>query len=985
MKRSIIKGISGVAALLLAVFCCVTSLGYAWEGFVNNALGIQAGDVVGSSKDAYVYKTDFTEDGLPSDEGLEKLLEAEDAYNKQSLEESAVLVYNNGALPLDSKTKNITLLGRSVIDPVYRCNGAGGGADPNRTVGLDTALKNAGYSLNQKLLDAYSKSSTARKSGGSTASIGEENISFYTQELKDTFSSYGDAAIIMFSRIAGEGVDMAKVDVDNERQLAFHQQEADLLKMVKDYKDAGVFKKVIVLINSAYAVELDWIYDSQYGVDACLWIGNPGLNGFNGVPSLLKGEVNPSGHFVDTFATNSLSAPATKNMGETTFSNSNEAYAVYAENIYIGYKYYETRYEDLILGQGNASTSKGIFASNSKEWNYADEVTFPFGYGLSYTTFKQTLDDVVWNEDNTITAKVTVTNTGSVAGMDVVELYAQLPYTDYDKQHNVEKSAIQLLDFAKTGVIEPGDSESVTITADKYLLASWDSTAHNGKGGYILDDGDYYIAIGNDVHDALNNVLAAKKATGMYDEKGKAVAGNADNAKLHVLDAFDDQTYKTSIYTDADVENQFAEGLFATDYNYFNKENGVTYLTRSDWNTFPDTIKNLYATDRILELQRGDFYDELKELIGQVPEYKLDTDAGIMFIQMKDVAWDDDEKWNEYLSQLSVGELALMASDSSGQKPLTKVNKPQNHSADGPDGSGAKYNYGAKGSSNLFVNEGTMTCSWNKEIMRLRGYYIGEDNLYNGTDTLLGPGANIHRTPYSGRNHEYFSEDGTMSYIMGATVCKAMQEKGTVAMPKHFAGNDQETNRSGACDFLTEQCLREIILRGFEGCIAKGGAMSTMMGYNCVGAVHCAHNYALMTTVMRDEWGFKGIVSTDGGDCPNTSTLAVVSGINIFCANPSVDRNISNAIKAGDDVLLNAIVKTNKCYSYTYLRSNLINGLTVSSSVKNTLEWWKAALIALDVIFGAVTLLTSGLYAYMVITDRNKLGLKKGERNNETV
>lgn len=976
MKRKTLKGLSGVGALFFAVMCSITSLGYAWEGNVNAALGIQTGNISGTSKDAYVYKSDFTEDGIPSDVGMKKLIEAADTFNKESMEESAVLVCNNGALPLTSETKNITLLGRSVVDPVYKCTGAGASIDENRLVDLEKAMKDAGFNLNQKLLDAYSSSPTARLSGGNSHFIGEENISFYTDEIRKTFSSYGDAAVIMFSRLAGEGVDLAKVDDDGVSQLSLHQQESDLLKMVKDYKDAGVFKKVIVLINSAYAMELDWVNDADYGVDACFWMGNPGLNGFAGIPSLLKGEANPSGCFVDTFATNSLSAPATQNIGDTNFADSGKYYAIYAENIYVGYKYYETRYEDLILDRYGANSSKGVFAS-SGSWNYADEVAFPFGYGLSYTTFSQTLDSVKWNEDGTIDISVTVQNTGSVAGKSVVQVYAQTPYTDYDIEHNVEKSAVQLLDFAKTDIIEPGKTETVEIKADKYLIASWDSTAHNGKGGYILDSGDYFIAVGDDSHDALNNILAAKGATGLYDEKGNEVEGESAKAKKYTLDKFDDESFRVSEYTEQEVVNRFGSGIYASDYNAY-YENGVTYLTRSDWNTFPETVQNLQINDEMLKLKNGDFYDELKEIVGQPEEYTLEVDAELKFIDMKDVEWDDEETWNSFLNQLSVGELSLIISDSWGQKAITKIGKPQNYQGDGPDGVSAKYKYGEKSYNTLYVNEGTMCCSWNKELMSRRGNFIGEDSLYNNTNCAMAPGVDIHRTPYSGRNHEYFSEDGTMSYIMGAVVCKAMQDKGTVAMLKHLAGNDQETNRQNVCNFMREQSLREITLKGFEGCITKGGAMSAMTGYNCIGMVNCARNYALMTEVVRGEWGFKGFFDTDGSDCTDTPALCVVSGIDEFCLSATIDRSIAKLINAGDKYLLDAVMQSNKCFYYTYLRSNLVNGLTTDSKATNTTEWWKIVLIAIDTAFGLVAFATGALYVYTVCVNRDELSFKKG-------
>ena len=971
MKSTTIRGISCIVILLLAIFVSTTVMGDFYEGYINAAFGIQTGTTTGLDENAYRYLSDYTDNGIPSDEGMEKLLAAEDAFNETAEEESAVLVYNNGALPLSSDVQNVTLLGRAVVDPVYRCSAAGPTIDENRVISLTNAMETAGFNLNQTLLDAYEASPVVRQSGA-VQDIGEVTIDFYTDSLCSSFANYGDAAIIMFSRVAGEGVDAAKVDNDGVNQLSLHKQESDLLELVKSYKDRGVFDEVIVLINSAYAMELDWIYDAQYGIDACLWIGNPGLTGFSGIPDLLTGEANPSGHFVDTYATDSLSAPATQNNGTNTFAGSTATYAVYAEGIYVGYKYYETRYEDLILDRYNAASSAGIFASSGSEWNYADEMLFPFGYGLSYTTFEQTLDSVTWNADNTITVQVTVTNTGDVAGKSVVQVYAQVPYTDYDIQHNVEKSAIQILDFAKTSLLEPGQSETVEITADKYLIASWDSTARGGVGGYILDDGDYYIAIGDNAHDALNNVLAAKGASGMYDQDGNPVEGKAGNAALYVLEEFDDQTYSTNPYSGLEVSNKFNEGIFATDYNYF-FENAVTYLTRSDWNTFPQNIANLQLNDRMQQIHSGDFYDELTQSLETPKTYTLGEFKGIMFIDMLEVEWNDEESWTEFLSQLTIDELCVILEDSYGQKALSTINKPQNYQADGPDGGHTKYQYGAKGNNTTYVNEGTFACSWNKDLLRQRGEFMAEDALYSNVNCAMGPGVNIHRTPFSGRNFEYYSECGVLSYIMCSVQTQAMQEKGVVSMLKHMAANDQEANRKGVYEFMTEQTLRESSLKGFEGGLTVGGAMSVMASFNCLGCCNVARNYALLTDVVRNEWGFRGFTDTDANDVVDTPALAVITGIDEFCLTSSINRTVAAEAKAGDAYLLEALMKTNKRFYYTYLRSNLVNGLTADVAVSNSEPWWKIALWVCDGVLAAAAIAGIGAYLYLLCTKKDRL------------
>lgn len=974
MKKSLIQGLSVVIAFVVMLLGTLTFLGNKYEGSVNAALGTGGGSgAVGDGE--FTYKSEFTADGKPSDEGMKKLLQAEDEFNRDGMGESAVLVKNNGALPLSDDVKNVTLFGKSMTDPVYRCTSAGPTLDTARLIDPEKAFSAAGYNVNKTLLDAYRADPTKRTSGA-TQSIGEVSKSFYASALQAGFSDYGDAAIIMFSRLAGEGIDAAKSDADGENQLALHRQEADLLEMVKGYKDRGVFKNVVVLINSAYAMELGWLYDESYGVDAALWIGNPGLTGFEAIPAILKGEYNPSGHFVDTFAESSLSAPATQNMGDTNFAGSTLTYAVYAEGIYVGYKYYETRYEDVVLGRYNAGSEKGTFAS-SGGWNYADEVVFPFGFGMSYTTFEQTLDEVKWNDDGTIDIKVTIKNTGVKAGKSVIEVYAQTPYTDYDRAHGVEKSAIQLLDFSKTELLQPNESKSYDITADRYLLASWDSSARGGKGGYILDGGDYYIAIGNNAHDALNNILAAKGADGLTDEWGNAVNGNADKAKTHNIAALDETTYSK---TEAgnEVSNKFT-GLFASDYNDF-FEDGVTYMTRSDWNTFPARIENLAIDERMKKIRSGDFYEELKSLMPTPKNYASESNAGIKFIDMKDVEWTNEEKWTQFLGQLSIGEMALVIVDSWGQKAVTSVSKPPNYQCDGPDGGSAKYKYGDKGNNTTYVNQGTMSCSWNKELFERRGELLAEDGLYNVTSVTMGPGVDIHRSPYSGRNHEYYSEDSVFSYIMGAKQCKAMQDKGTIAMLKHLCGNDQETNRKGVCEFMTEQTLREVCLKGFEGCMVKGGAMSAMAAFNCLGVCNAARNKALLTDVVRGEWDWKGFIDTDANDCVDTPTLCVVSGIDMFCLTSGVDKTVARDA-ASDSYALEALNKTNKRFYYAHLRSNLINGMTRDTVVGDNVPWWKIALVVLDVVTGVIAAAAVALNIFMIVTKKD--GLFKKEAANE--
>ena len=538
-------GLASVCSFLLAGSILGTDCMMSYEGTVNDLLGIQTSRVVNeedSTADNVYFKSEY---GELNKENLEKLIADTYEQSVTEEEEGAVLLQNeNNALPLSENETGVTLFGHAVVQPLYRAASAGSkGYEGEYNVDLYTALSDKGFRINDTLYNAYLNSDTERGTGGfdfatntsSEWNMGEENIDFYTDDLIDSWENdYNDVAIVMLAREGGEGMELYMEDpAEGISQLALHQNEKDLLQMIKD---SGKFEKTIVLLNSGWPMELGWL--DEYDVDACLWIGCPGQRGFEAIANLLTGAANPSGCLQDTYAENSLSAPATVNGGyhnqEWTNKEDVDAgtddlykdlayYTVQAEGIYIGYKYYETRYEDAVLGQGNADSTVG--SSDGGAWNYGKEVTYPFGYGLSYTDFDTTLDSVTIDGDN-IQVKATVTNTGDTAGKKVVQVYAQTPYGDYERENLVEKSAIQLLDFGKTKLLQPGESETLTIDCDKYLLASYDYTKAKG---YIISEGDYYLTVGDNAHDALNNVLAAKGATGMTDENGNPVSGNADN------------------------------------------------------------------------------------------------------------------------------------------------------------------------------------------------------------------------------------------------------------------------------------------------------------------------------------------------------------------------------------------------------------------------------------------------------------------------
>ena len=459
-------------------------------------------------------------------------------------EGAALLMNNNNALPLAADAK-VSTFSSSSVNLVYGGTGSGN-IDASTADTLRTALEKVGVTVNPTLWDFYtvgagkdyarSKSGTVAKSSEVTAEVPWD---VYTDEVKDSVAQYGDAAIVTLSRVGGEGADLAYGEVN---YLALDENEKAMLQNVAEMKKNGIVKKTIVLINSANALQVDFLKNNEYDIDAALWIGDVGISGINAVAEILTGKVNPSGSLVDTYCYDNFSAPAMWNFTPTTYegyveggdvSAKAKSYMIYQEGIYVGYKYYETRYEDFVTGNGNAG-----------DYAYGDTVAYPFGYGMSYTDFDISDMNVSYNAaDDTYTVTVKVTNTGDMAGKKTVQVYVQSPYTDYDKENGVEKSAVSLVGFGKTGMIEPGASETLSMTVNKRDIASYDTY---GAGTYILDAGDYYFTAATDAHNAVNNILAAKGYT-VESTNGKMTAdGNADLTYTWTEDALDTTTYATS-------------------------------------------------------------------------------------------------------------------------------------------------------------------------------------------------------------------------------------------------------------------------------------------------------------------------------------------------------------------------------------------------------------------------------------------------------
>ena len=988
--------------------------------------------------------------------------------------ESFVLLKNeNNSLPLKQEKPKVTLFGIRSFTPYYGSTTGGSipdkaviDNDPNRST-LITDFQEA-FDVNPALLEAYrdyTSDYTWGSSGFGAQAPAYQGLYSTTDPTEPTLSElgitdsnaryreYNDAAIVIIGRVSGEGSsffpgqegrttrdsnDPTKilnvVETDTDNILGISEEEQALIDTA-----AANFDNVIVLINSSSQMEIESLKQNE-DVDAVMWIGYPGVYGFEAVAQVLKGEANPSGRLGDIYAVNSALSPAMQNYGGSevgteiawtnaaSYSGMNvNSYLVEAEGIYTGYRYYETRYADSLLADDarNAVSAKaGTYVNYNKEeltfkpattdgqWVYSNEVSYPFGYGLSYTDFTQTLTSVEVSADHkTATATVTVTNNGSVAGKSVVQLYAQLPYEDGD----VEKSAIQLIDYEKTDLLASGASETVILNIDMSNLASYD---YEGAKTYRMDAGTYYFAIGESSHDALNNILAEQGVSGMVNTDGTAYAAPQENKVDEWTLAEDDTTtFAVSDTTNKEITNQITEGDYATDVNYWLK-NGidadideVIYLSRSDWNnTFPITYSNfaIQSGSRFEEIMKNEFIPLASgEDISGIT--MGDSSVELNFSDMKDVAFEDD-RWDELISKIPLSEMMGFMQNAFHQiYQIPSIGFNGFNADDGPGGSDSHDMGEASNQGTLFEDAkdyagkvGTriapapinLAYTFNKELAYENGeILLGESTLLYNLPIMIGPGMNIHRTPYNGRNVEYYSEDPILSGFTGSAVVQGAQSKGCLVNIKHVGFNSQEANRSGVNEFLNEQAARELELRNLQQAFtAKGrsskseaegttfryaaeGARGTMTAYNRIGATASSANYGVQYAILREEWGFKGYSVTDftGLNPIAAPKESIFAGTTAFCGFGSSTSYWTEAALSGDADLLKAMQNSMHYALYALSRSyamDLVNTHTVS-----LMTWWRAMYISLITISSVLTAASAA--AYVVLSIRDKKSVKE--------
>lgn len=924
------KRIGSVAfALLFAVITAASALVYLWPSASNYATHFLFGvepETVEPGTAAY-YTTRFSTKAGAYDHSRQT------AVNAQA--EGTVLLENNGALPLNADERRISVFGAASVNIAFGGTGSGEGNRDSLT-DLYTALENEGFIVNptlkrfyeQKYRQGYRRGAGTDMNGAYYGIPGTRNYGYsvneveraaYTDEVRNSYGGYADAAVIVISRSGGEGQDLPTSMAEfheggGKHYLELTDEETGLIGEVK----SGNFGKIIVLMNTLNTFECGFLKDED--IDAALWIGGTGQHGMTAVAKMLTGELSPGGRLPDTYAADLLSAPAMMNYGDNRYVDNGTvttaAYVAYGEGIYVGYRYYETR----ALDEG-------------EEW-YAQQVVYPFGYGLSYTSF-------AWSGYRmTETAggfefSVTVTNTGSRAGRDVVELYLTKPYTAYDRAHGVEKSAVDLVGFAKTKNLAPGESETVTVRVERRYLASYDAY---GVKTYLAEAGTYTFAASKNAHEPV--------FTSDYT-------------------LTDDELFSVSA-TGYEITNRFE-----TD-GYTSRPDDLALLSRADWQgTWPAVYGDGGAAGQATMTMTAEKKAAIlsKDSLGgdeDITAPVTDSGEGLNFSDLFDEAGQpldyDDPMWRRLVECMSIDDLYRLISGGGGRSPaIESINKRRSNTSDSPMGLYA---------GTLFPCYPIQAASWSTEVGAGIGECIAEEALWNDIRGWYAPAMDTHRTPFGGRNYEYYSEDGVLAGKYAASVVERARAGGLFLHIKHFALNDQDTNRgdrgnfrnedpyNGLCTYAGEQSIRELYLKPFELAVTEGGANGVMTSYNRIGDTWAGGHYGLLTEVLRNEWGMRGNVLTDYAGTFGYEYMDMNQGLRagntqwLFTGNefPVGDRTSAEAVhymqKAAKDIL------------YAEASSSRVNnqryGDGRSVAVHEAMPKWKIALTTVWAVMAAL-------------------------------
>ncbi len=994
LKRSIWTLVSIFFALLFAAVMIAGPIAKKNDGWINKTLGINPYETVfdknNVDEDTEWFKSDFvyTDNGEPvtvtEESGYTHQVYDDEAMRANSMEvakrvatEGSVLLWNKDvdgkpALPLE-KNAGVSFFGVGAIDYTHHGGGSGHVAITMNDTLKDAAVRN-GLKVNNALWNAYRLSKAdgygrvySKNAAGNSVSdnnyiefkIGEVPWTHLTGKISmpSGIGVYGDAAVMVISRYGSEDGDTSfrSPECLNENYMDLAIEEEKTLAELSKLKKDGVVKRVILVVNSPAAVSMKNVV--KHSVDACLWTGLAGNVSYEQVGLLLSGNASPSGHLNDTWVNDVRSAPSSENFGDYDFGSAaglpaeaaythNTKYVVYQEGIYVGYRYYETRYEDSVLGRGNADGAAGVKAGSGK-WSYKDEVAYSFGHGLTYTSFEQSGFKAEKNKDGDWDVSVTVKNTGNRAGKDVVQVYLQKPYTEYDKTNKIEKSAVELVGFAKTDELAPGASQTLEITVDDYEFKCYDAY---GKKTYILEKGDYYLAAGISAHDALNNILAAK---GKHVADGMDYEGKADFVKHIDVAADDFEKYSVSEFTGQPIENQFDNA----DVNLYEGTSGqkITYLSRSDWqNTYPSAVKLVCNAKIAQDMQYGASLKE--DPTATIPlENQITSPQGKLTLAMLMRMPYDDPLWEHLLNQLTWEEQNILITyGSAAVAGAPSVAAPMYTSQDGP--CGIRQGAGTLDTQMAFPCNGLVASTYNVKLVEELGNAFAHEILHIGCVGIYGLGANVHRNAWSGRSWEYYSEDGFLSGKIFSAESMGMTKKGVVLFTKHFALNDQERNRYGGTVWANEQSIREIYLKAFEAGVTEGHTNGFMSSFNRIGCTWAGEHKGLLTEVLRNEWGFIGQVETDAGVgahmlATEARAAGVVAGQDIWMSGSDPH--------AFDKYKNNATVRTamrEACHRilYTTLNSKAMNSSSSGSYVVYRTPWWQTAITSLQITFGVL-------------------------------
>lgn len=960
-KKTLIALTVTTGALLVALIVGNQVTNY-YEGAINSLLNASTSKIIqkpnAEKTDTEYYKSNYayTKDG-------EKNL-VEDGKNlyRQIVEEGTTLLMNTGkGLPFSNDTKKVTIYGN---------------AANSYLPSFDKALKDNGISVDADVLAKYKTSPTARK---------KINL----PDWNEIPSSNGDVAIITLGRRAGEGTDCAhpgegslntadSVEFPNGDYLSLATTEQTMLKGVKALKDAGKFKKIVVIITTSNSISGNWINDPQYGIDSCVWVGQMQKDyAVEGLVNVLTGKVAPSGRIVDTIYQDNMKNPVMQNYGALHGDMSNvtqaqidavneDAYTyndnpqlsswdsavVYQEGIYLGYKYYETRYEDKMMG-----------VSKVGDFDYDNYVTYPFGHGLSYTTFSYE-NYKVEHKNGKYILSVDIKNTGDVKSKHSVLAYLQKPYTQYAKDNNMEQASVNLVGFGKTTKeLAHNETETVTIEVDEWQCRTFDSY---GKGTYVYDAGDYYFTIAGDSHEATNNILAKK---GKESSKTYTSVGNEKLVYKFTNDKFDDKKYADNYVTGVKAETLFDCADLNKDAYAKSTNGNFKYMSRKDWEgTYPTTYHVKYNTN-MLEQAKSITYraNEEEQKNTKMPNYGVNN--GLTVVMLKDTPY-GDPMWDRLAEQMTYEETAALVMDCwYGSRAMPSVGKLQETDQDSSMGRvNPMVVSGLKGTD--FPSGDMRAATFNRKIMRDIGIIEGEQNLHTSTKTvksvgLYGFSPNIHRSPYSGRNGEYFSEDGFITGIACGEAVGGMREKGSNCYAKHYFLNDQEDHRHGITTWANEQTIRENYLIGFEYGITMYDGLGLMNSFNRIGMLWSGEHYGSQSGFLYKELGFKGAIVTDMYEVNHQDVIDGLIGETSMWLHTTLNKYSYGLLTSdkykNDPVINKALVEAAKKMLYVASRTHTINGLDSSNIIVPIMPSWKVALITVTSIDGVLFAASAGL------------------------